>query len=42
MLTSERLNQGQIAPIGNTLKTATAACSTFLGTGEHMKCIEHQ
>jgi len=41
-MTSKRSNQGQIAPIGNTLKTGTAPCSILSVQVRHIKCIEHQ
>jgi len=41
-MTSKRSNQGQIAPIGNTLKTAAAPCSILSVQVRHIKCIEHQ
>jgi len=41
-MTSKRSNQGQKAPIGNTLKTATAACGILSDQVRHIKCIEHQ
>jgi len=41
-VTSKRSNQGQIAPIGNTLKIATAACSIVSEQVRHIKCIKHQ
>ena len=39
-MTSERLDQGEIASIGDTLKTVTAACSTLLEQDRHMQCFE--
>ena len=40
-LTSKKSNQGQIASIRNTLKTATVACSTLLEQDGQTKCAEH-
>ena len=38
-MTSKSSNQGQIACIGNTLKTA-AACSTLLEQDRHVKVLK--